>query len=650
MNISVEVLWIFGGIGALALLGLAVALFFVSRRSQRVMESLLELLMSPERAKIADASRVVKNVMNAEVESIELSFKKMAAALEQHIMRAEALEKQLGERNKALVGTATEATKSLADQTGKLEKQLGGFEKILGSKQWKGISDAIEKFDSNVNKLLSEINNTVQDATERARALSTVIDGWCESGKILTGQLQSDMENNTSHMNSLVTESEAMQEKMAALSTAVANGFAGVRQESADYEKTMAANEKILARQLEKMDAFTKQSKTMLVSQMNGLTSTANVVGGQIRLAESSLEKQGRTLSEAVTKLMEAAETTEAFIRNISGEVAVLAGKFQGEIREFATGVVGELNTVHTVANKTLDDTKSAAGAFSESVRTMADGVKGTLAEMSNAHEVLTGQSQELIKVSTDTAESLRPLSQLIEKYYNALPDLANDSAEMTAQLQGGITALDEKLREMNTAARETLMGIADSSLKLDHLSGQSRQQMIDLLSDYAKAVDTMQTLNRQMAEARATAPMAAMASAPAASGNPAAINVMPRLTPAEFVRQSERLIEKMHELSVDLTRSVGAEIPDSIWSKYHAGDKTIFSKWFAKMLGAADRRRVRELFKSDAVFRSQATQFVRSFAKMLAGAEHTDNQEMLTATLLKTDLGQMYMVLKGFM
>src|SRR5262249_36579197 len=158
------------------------------------------------------------------------------------------------------------------------------------SKQWKSVSVAIESFHRNISSLLAEINNTVQDATQHSRAMQTVIDGWIASGKALSSQLQSDMENNTSHMNSLVVESDAMTEKLTVLSTAVADGFAGVKKESADYEKTMTTNEKILARQLEKMDAFTKQSKTMLVSQMNGLTSTANVVGGQIRLAESSLE------------------------------------------------------------------------------------------------------------------------------------------------------------------------------------------------------------------------------------------------------------------------------------------------------------------------------------------------------------------------
>lgn len=645
---NADFLWIFAGVAGVLLMSMAVALFFVSRRSQRVMESLLQLLIQPERVKINDAARVVKTVMNDELNLIEGSFKKMTTTLESHISHADALEKQLVDRNRELVAMADTASKNLATQTHDMEKQLKGLNAVVDSKQWKSVADSSEKFSGRINDLLTNINNTVSDVSEKTKVLRDHINGWIESGKVLSTQLQSDMENNTSHMNSLVVETDAMRDGLNTLATSVQTGFANIKQESAGYEKILGANEKLLARQLEKMDAFTKQSKTLLVSQMNGLTSTANVVGGQIRLAESSIEKQGRVLADAITKLMEAAETTESFVRNISGEVAVLAGKFRGEIREFATGVVGELNTVYDVANTTLSDTKTAAGAFSESVRVMADGVRETIAEMNTAHSTLTEQSTELMRVSNNTTENLKPLSELIERYYNALPDLTKDSTELTAQMSASVAELNDRLNQMNTAARESLVSIADSSLKLENLAGGSRQQMIDLLSDYAKAVDTMQTLNRQMMEARASAPMAAVAKAPTAM--PSAINITPQLSATEFVKQSERLIEKMHELSVDLTRSVGAEIPDSIWNKYHNGDKTIFSKWFAKMLSAADKKRVRAMFKSDAVFRSQATQFVRSFSKMLAGAEHTDNVEMLTATLLKTDLGQMYIVLKSFM
>lgn len=65
-------------------------------------------------------------------------------------------------------------------------------------------------------------------------------------------------------------------------------------------------------------------------------------------------------------------------------------------------------------------------------------------------------------------------------------------------------------------------------------------------------------------------------------------------------------------------------------------------------MLNAADKKQIRDLLKSDAVFRSQATQFVRSFDKVLTGAKQADNADQLSATLIKTDLGQIYVALKG--
>ena len=65
-------------------------------------------------------------------------------------------------------------------------------------------------------------------------------------------------------------------------------------------------------------------------------------------------------------------------------------------------------------------------------------------------------------------------------------------------------------------------------------------------------------------------------------------------------------------------------------------------------MMAAADKKRVRDMLKSDAVFRSQATQFVRSFDKVLAAARQADNADKLATTLLKTDLGQIYAALKA--
>ena len=615
-------------------------LFFVSRKSQRVMQSLLTLMTRPERARVADAVRVLNTILADEISKMESGFNNMRDALNGQIAVAQELKKSLGEQNDKLVMTADDATRKIAVMAQRLENTVSDLRGVVGAPDWDNVGATTEKFSTTVNELLSKIDTTSQDTTERIAQIQGYIDSWVVTGETLSGQLKSEFDSNAEQMKNATAEYENMTQKIEEMTKTTATGFESVKAAASDYEDVMTKNNKLLDEHLEKMDTFSKQAKKQLTTQMNTLTNTANVVGAQVRLAESSVEKQVQKLTDAVEVLMDSASSTEAAIRNISTELATLTNRFNGEIKDFATAVVSELKTVSGVANTTLENTKTAAGAFSESVKAMATGVRETLIEMNTAHTQLSGQSANLIKMSAETTAQLQPLSELIEKYYAALPDLARDSVETGDNLQKIVASLNEKIDLMKTTVAESTTTVADSAAKLEDLAGQSRQQMIDLMSDYAKAVNTMQTLNKQMMVARATAPMDAISTAPGATFG--------RVSGQDFLKQSERMFEKLHEQTLDLTRATGAEIPDVVWKKYHGGDKTIFSKWLAKMMAAADKKQIREMLKSDAVFRSQATQFVRSFDKILAGAQQADNSDKLAATLLKTDLGQIYIALKG--
>ena len=50
------------GIGAVLFIML-IALYFISRKSQRVMESMISIITEPNRAQIQDASRVLQTIM-----------------------------------------------------------------------------------------------------------------------------------------------------------------------------------------------------------------------------------------------------------------------------------------------------------------------------------------------------------------------------------------------------------------------------------------------------------------------------------------------------------------------------------------------------------------------------------------------------------
>ena len=640
MDISQVIIIISSVLGGLLAIALGVV-FFVSRRSQRVMESLLQLMTNPQRAQVTDAARVLETILAGEIAKIESSFQTMRDTLNAQIATAEEMKNNLGVQNEKLVELADDATKKVAVMSQRLENTVLGLQNVVISAGWTDVQNTTDKFNTTVNELLAKIDTTTHDTTERIGTIQSQIDGWIATSETLDNNLKNEFATNDEQMKNLATQSENMQQKLSELSSSVADGFTNVKTAATDYETLMTNNDKLLDSHLEKMDAFSKQTKKQLTAQMNTLTNTANVVGGQVRLAESSLDKQVRKLTDAVESLMDSAARTETSVRNISNELATLTNRFNGEIKEFATDVVSELKTVSGVANTTLDNTKTAAGKFSESVRVMATSVRETLIEMNTAHTQLSKQSESLIKMSSETTAQLQPLSELIEKYYSALPDLSQGSVDAGDKLQQVVASLNEKINLMKNTVAESTTAVAESAVKLEDLAGQSRQQMIDLMSDYAKAVNTMQTLNKQMMVARASAPMDAIGTAPAAA-------TMARVSGADFLKQAERAFEKMHELSLDLTRATGADIPDIVWKKFHAGDKTIFSKWLAKMMAAADKKQIRDMLKSDSVFRSQATQFVRSFDKMMTGAQNTDTPDKVSAALVKTDLGQIYLSLKN--
>lgn len=615
-------------------------LFFVSRRSQRVMESLLQLMTQPDRARVADASRVLQTILANEIAKIESSFQTMRDTLNAQIASANELKQELTVQNDKLVATADEATKKVVLMSQRLDNTVLGLHNIVSSGGWTDIQNTTDDFRTTVNTLLTQIDTTSAATTEQISTIQSQIDGWVATSETLGQNLKDAYNTNDEQMKNLAQQSDTMQQQLQALAQSVADGFNNVKTTAADYETVMANNDKLLNDHLTKMDTFSKQSKKQLTSQMNSLTNTSNAVGGQVRLAEASIEKQTNKLTAAVETLMDSAARTETSVRGISNELATLTNRFNGEIKEFATAVVSELKTVSGVANTTLENTKTSANAFSESVKAMATGVRETLIEMNTAHTQLSGQSANLIKMSAETTAQLQPLSELIERYYSALPDLSQGSVEAGEKLQQIVASLNEKIGLMKSTVAESTDAISTSAIKLEDLAGQSRQQMIDLMSDYAKAVNTMQTLNKQMMVARATAPMDAMGVAPTPSYG--------RVSATDFLKQAERTFENMHDLSLDLTRATGADIPDVVWKKYHDGDKAIFSKWLAKMMGAADKKQVREMLKNDTVFRRQATQFIRAFDKILSGTKNADNPDNVAATLLKTDLGQIYAVLKA--
>ncbi|MCQ2574838.1 MAG: hypothetical protein MJ156_01895 [Alphaproteobacteria bacterium] len=627
----IYVFWILCGLLTVALL----VSFSISYKSQKIMRSLVQFVTNPDRTKIQDASNIFKTLLNGETEKISGLFADIDKNLVQQIKNAEILKEQLSVKNEELVNLADDATRKVTNMSQRLENTVDGLKSIVESDKWQQIQTSTDGFSNALEDKLTKIDSTVTTTTENYNKIQDQITNSLEIEKQISDQLTKTFENNTSNMQKITSDAEIMQQQLTDLSTSAPNKINTSKQPSEEYDSTMHNNDKLLNDYLTNLTDFSKRSEKEFTKQLNSLTETANIVGARVRLAETSIEKQVNKLEQAVESLNTSATDTESAVKNVTNDLSVLTNKFNGEIHDFSTGVVSELKTVSGVANSTLENTKTAANAFSDSVKNMAVGVRETLIKMNEAHQQLSGQSEGLIRMSNETTQQLQPLSELIEKYYTALPDLSKGSKEISDTLDSIVNSMVEKINIMKSTIAESLGSISESSDKLGDLSSQSRQQMIDLMSDYTKAVDVMQNLNKQMVIARASAPMEAIKTTP--------IESFKQISKEDFNRQSKTMLNKLHEQSVDLTRSMGADIPEVVTKKYNNGDETIFSKWLAKILTAADKKKIRELIKTDSVFRSQVVQFVHSFEKILTLAKQTTNSEVIIATLSKSDLGRIY-------
>lgn len=616
-----------------------ICLFFISRKSQRVMQSLLEIMTNPEQAKVQDAARVLQTILKDEITKIDNNFKSLATALQGQIAKTEEIKHNLGEQNDKMVATAEESVKKIANLSQRLDNTTDGLNSIVTSAAWSDVQHTTDNFSATMESLLNKIAETATTTTEHATRLQEQITQSIDTEHQISEQLQSTFDSNTANMEKLTASSDTLQQKLIELNTSVTDGFNNMTQSATNYEETLRQNDKLLSDYLTKLAEFTKHANKELTRQVNTMTETANVVGANIRLSETSIDKQLRKLESAIDALNNSTTNTTASVRGITNELTGLTNRFDTEIHDFSTGVVKEIKDVSGVANETLENTKSAAMEFANSVKTMGIGVRETLIEMNKAHTQLSGQSENLIKMSTETTEQLKPLSELIERYYVALPDLASGSRDMSENLDHIVNTLVEKINLMKTSIGESLEQMNNSSIQLGDLAGQSRQQMIDLMSDYAKAVEAMQSLNKQMMVARASAPMDAIKVAPATSYKP--------ISTKDFMISADKLFDKLYEQSVDLTRASGAQIPDVVWEKYNNGDNKIFAKWLVKMFNATNKKQIRDMLKSDKVFNSQATQFVRNFEKVLNGAEQTNEADKVKTALLNTDLGIIYTTIR---
>ena len=112
------------------------------------------------------------------------------------------------------------------------------------------------------------------------------------------------------------------------------------------------------------------------------------------------------------------------------------------------------------------------------------------------------------------------------------------------------------------------------------------------------------------------------------------------------FARRVSMLIDSMHSASIAVGKVLADEIDDRAWLSYLKGDRAVFTRRAARLIGNSAARAIQSHYDSDPEFQQSVNRYIHDFEAMLRRVLGDRDGGMIAVTLLSSDTGKLYAAL----
>lgn len=110
--------------------------------------------------------------------------------------------------------------------------------------------------------------------------------------------------------------------------------------------------------------------------------------------------------------------------------------------------------------------------------------------------------------------------------------------------------------------------------------------------------------------------------------------------------RRVAMLIEALNSTSIDVTKLLSNDVTDTAWSAYLKGDRGVFTRRAVRLLDSGEARSIQHHYNDDPEFREQVNRYIHDFEAMLRQVLATRDGQLMSVTLLSSDMGKLYVAL----
>jgi predicted phage tail protein len=347
----------------------------------------------------------------------------------------------------------------------------------------------------------------------------------------------------------------------------------------------------------------------------------------------SAIEDRTRMLDEtaqrASTQLIELAKQFDETSVGIgaAGETAgetlrEVGASFRQQVQELSTGVeqtVGRMQSARSMLNEHFGAIADATGAVSKRLQELAEGAHAQIATFSSASDAMTQHRDEAAALVQ---------RQILE--FNGLLEQAN------ARLESARVVLRDQAAELNAATDLAVDRLRDVA-EIYHGQSASLVGAAEQAGSRAReASDLFRTQTQTFLKAAGDAAEIAQRMRDQAQSN----------QQDAFLKSATFIIETLQSLSVDLARVLDQPVPDTIWKRFHSGERGVFARYILQLQERQTSAVIKDKFEGDSNFREQALRYMDQFEQLLAQARTVDRADVMGATFVTADVGKLYLVL----
>ena len=258
-----------------------------------------------------------------------------------------------------------------------------------------------------------------------------------------------------------------------------------------------------------------------------------------------------------------------------------------------------------------------------------------------------------LAAVDTGVGGAEKRLAELAEAVRSADSEASRLSAETGPALVAALLQVKEAAAHASDRAREAISAvIPESAGQLSEATRNALEQVVrDSVADQLREVESVAARALEAARGvseRLTQQMISIGqSATAMEAHLQESNELHRQQDSEaFAKRVSLLIDSMHSASIDVGKILSDEVDDRAWGAYLKGDRGVFTRRAARLIGGSEAKALTTHYETDREFHDSVNRYVHDFEAMLRRVHAERDGGLMAVTLMSSDMGKLYVAL----